>query len=80
MSAVDQILLLASKGVWIKDIHEELGDEFIRAEITTAIREAREKGMYSIPDMRDDRGTYYQYDSPIESTTTGSGHDGDIGS
>lgn len=62
---VKQILNMASSGVWRQEIF--LGIESVSQipykVINEAIKEAREKGMYSIADMRDvQKGTYYQYD------------------
>lgn len=68
MDIVNQVLELASTGAYSADIQKELSDEFLTREILVAIRVARRKGMYTVPDMRDeDKGTYYQFDGDIGS-------------
>lgn len=55
-------LNMAMWGFYRKDFFGEFGDRYTRKELTGVLNEAKRRGMYSIPDMRDqDRGTYYQY-------------------
>ena len=58
---VEEILKMASKGVW----HQDIFSGFDRAYrvMDVAVKIARKKGMYPVADMRDEKkGTYYQFD------------------
>ncbi len=58
---VEEILKMAGKGVWRQEIFS--GFDRAYGVIDAAIKIAKERGMYSIADMRDERkGTYYQFD------------------
>lgn len=56
---VQKILQMALRGVYRSDIMQSgLGSQ---KELAAAIKEAKGRGMYSVPDMASWRGTYYQF-------------------
>lgn len=64
---VNAILEKAKDGVYRNDIlHSLFYDTFTKDEIKLGILIAKQRGMYSIADMRTNNGgTYYQFDGEI---------------
>lgn len=60
---VFEILQKAKRGIYRPDLLLWFSGNATQKEIAAAIREAKSRGMYSVPDMRSVKGdTFYQYD------------------
>jgi hypothetical protein len=67
---VETTLNMGKLGFYREDFFQEFNDRYTRGELGDVLCETKTRGLYSVPDMRDqEKGTYYQYDDPETSGT-----------